>query len=235
MKEEIKSALLFLKSEEKAKLKSRYFKGKEGEYGAGDTFIGLSNPEVQAICKEYREKLTVYDLTTLIQDPIHEFRFAALTILVWKYKKAKTWEEKTEIVDFYLKNINYINNWDLVDCSCHFILGPYYFDKKEYSVLLKLAKSDHLWSERIAVISSLYFIRNGYYTFTFEVVTLLLEHNHDLIHKANGWMLREIWKREGKEVVEDFIKTNIRKMPRTTLRYAIEKMEDVERKQFLNL
>lgn len=235
MKEEIKSALLFLKNEEKAMLKSRYFKGKEGEYGAGDIYIGLTNPEVQAICKEFREEISVLDLTTLIQDPIHEFRFAALTILVWKYKKAKTWEAKTEIVDFYLKSIKYINNWDLVDCSSHFILGPYYFEKKDYSVLIELAKSEHLWSERISVISSLYFIRNASYSFTFEVLTILLEHPHDLIHKANGWMLREIWKRDGKEEVENFIKTNIRKMPRTTLRYAIEKMEEVERKQFLYL
>lgn len=235
MYQSVKNDLLFLSNPVKAISKAKYFKNGKGEYAEGDVFIGLTNPEVHQICKHYRDLVNLADIEMLIKDEIHEVRFTALTLLVLKYKKLKKLEDKTDFVNLYLQNIPYINNWDLVDCSSMFILGPYYFETKDNSVLENLAKTSHLWSERIAIISTHYYIRQGDFALTFELAELLLNHKHDLIHKAIGWMIREIWSKGGRDEVEEFLTENIRVIPRTALRYAIEKMEEHERKYFLSL
>jgi 3-methyladenine DNA glycosylase AlkD len=235
MYQSVKNDLLFLSNPEKAISKAKYFKSGKGEYAEGDVFIGLTNPEVHQICKHYRDLVNLEDIEMLIKDEIHEVRFAALTLLVLKYKKLKKLKEKTDFVNLYLRNIPYINNWDLVDCSSMFILGPYCYETRDNSVLENLANIGHLWSERIAIISTHYYIRQGDFSLTFKLAEMLLNHKHDLIHKAVGWMLREIWSKGGREEVEEFLTENIRVIPRTALRYAIEKMEEHERKYFLSL
>lgn len=235
MYQSVKNDLLFLSNPEKAISKAKYFKNGKGEYAEGDVFIGLTNPEVHQICKHYRDLVNLEDIEMLIKDEIHEVRFTALTLLVLKYKKLKSLNEKADYVALYLLNIPYINNWDLVDCSSMFILGPYYYETKDNSILEDLAKTGHLWSERIAIISTHYYIRQGDFALTFKLTKMLLNHKHDLIHKAVGWMLREIWSKGGREEVEEFLTENIRVIPRTALRYAIEKMEEHERKYFISL
>lgn len=231
----VKNDLLFLSNPVKAAAKAKYFKNGKGEYAEGDVFIGLTNPEIHQICKHYRDLVSLEDIEMLIKDEIHEVRFTSLTLLVLKYKKLKKLEEKATCVALYLRNIPYINNWDLVDCSSMYILGPYYFEKKDNSALENLAKSGHLWSERIAIISTHYYIRQGDFALTFKFAEMFLNHKHDLIHKAVGWMLREIWSKGGSVEVEEFLIKHIKTMPRTALRYTIEKMEDHERKYFLSL
>jgi 3-methyladenine DNA glycosylase AlkD len=235
MHESLKSDLLFLSNPEKAVLKAKYFKTGEGEYAEGDIFIGLTNPEVHQICKHYRDLISLGGIEVLLKDEIHEVRFAALTLLVLKYKKLKSVMDKKSFVEVYLRNIPWINNWDLVDCSSMYILGPYFFEKNDNAVLENLAKSGHLWSERIAIISTNYHIRQSSFDLTFKFAKMLIHHKHDLIHKAIGWMLREIWGKGGKNEVEAFLEEHISVIPRTALRYAIEKMEEQERKYFLNL
>jgi 3-methyladenine DNA glycosylase AlkD len=154
----------------------------------------------------------------------------ALDILKYRYEEGDQ-EQRKEIVDIYLDGIEYVNNWDLVDLSAPYILGDYLLNR-EKDILYKLAKSNNLWSQRIAIIATLTFIKEGKYEDTLKISQLLLNHNHDLIHKAVGWMLREIWKREP-SVTEGFIKKHYENIPRTTLRYAIERMEEAERQKFL--
>ncbi|MCP9770699.1 DNA alkylation repair protein [Lacihabitans sp. LS3-19] len=235
MYETILKDILFLGNPDKAQSKAKYFKNGKGEYGEGDVFVGLTNPETHQISKHYKNLATFDDLQKLIENQIHEVRFVALTILVLQIKKAKTENEIERFVEFYFKNLKYVNNWDLVDCSCMHILGPYFYEKTDKSKLYKLAKSGDLWSERISIITTFYFIRKGNFTDTFKISDILIHHKHDLIHKATGWMLREVWQKGGKEKVEFYIRENIKIMPRTMLRYAIEKMEEMERKSFLNL
>lgn len=225
----LENELLEAASPERALLMSRFFKTGKGEYGEGDVFIGLSNPTVQGICKKYTS-LSLDDLQEIIESPRHEFRFAALTILVKKYQKNKA--ERQAIFEFYLKNVQYINNWDLVDCSCRDIVGAYLMDK-DRSLLDEMAQVPHLWTQRIAMVSTWYFIRENQFEDTLRIAQLLLSHPHDLIHKAVGWMLREAWKRGGQEEVEYFLIENIRQVPRTALRYAIEKLPEERRKEFL--
>lgn len=235
MHNSVKKDILFLGNPEKAASKAKYFKNGKGEYGEGDVYIGLTNPEIHEVAKHYKSLVSLVDLDVLIKDEIHEIRFVALTILVLQMKKLKKESEIEEYAKFYIKNIPYINNWDLVDCSAMHILGPYFFQKTDKSKLYDLAKSGHLWSERIAIITTFYFLRKGDFEDTFKICDILISHKHDLIHKACGWMLREIWQKGGKEEVEEYLRNNINKIPRTMLRYAIEKMEEIERKSFLNM
>lgn len=230
-----KNQLIKLSNPQKALEKSKFFKTKKGQYGEGDQFIGLTNGQIQELSKKFKDELSLNDLNNLMKDPIHEIRFAALTVMVLKYKKVKNENYKIEIVDLFLENVEYINNWDLVDCSSYFILGPYFLSKTDKKILFDLAKSGHLWSERIAIVCTLHFIRNNHFQTTFEISDILLTNENDLIHKAMGWMLREIWKKGGNEVVEMYLKKNIKAIARTTLRYAIEKMPEVKRKEFLKL
>ena len=217
---------------ERAKASAWFFKTGEGQYGEGDVFIGITNPDLRAICKKYNA-LTVNELQKLLDSPIHEYRFAALAILVEQMKKSKG-DNRQNIYDFYLANTHQINNWDLVDCSARDIVGAYLIDKNR-SILYDMACTDHLWTQRIAIIATWYFINYKQFYDTLKISEILLSHKHDLIHKAIGWMLREAWKKGGNEQVEDFLEKNIGRMPRTALRYAIEKMTDERKKYFMKL
>ncbi|MBB6004851.1 DNA alkylation repair protein [Arcicella rosea] len=227
----LKQVLLNLANPERAIQTARFFKTGEGQYGEGDIFIGITNPEVRTLVKEFWKVITLADIQILLDDKIHEFRFTGLMILVEKFQKTKSEEERSEIVDFYLSNVSKINNWDLVDCSCYKILGEFLLNK-DRQVLYDLAASKHLWSERIAVVSTIAFIRKGQFLDCFKLSEYFLNHPHDLMHKACGWMLREIGKRD-ELALEEFLEENLSKMPRTMIRYAIEKMDEKKRLSYL--
>jgi len=223
----IKKDLQKLANPKQAKLLQRFFKTGKGEYGEGDIFLGIKVPEQRKIAKKYSD-LTLKYIQELLSSKIHEHRLVALFILVDKYKQAKN---KKELVDFYLKNTKYINNWDLVDLSAPNIVGDYLLDKDK-SILYKLAKSDNLWEKRIAVLATFAFIKDNQFEDAFKISEILLKDNHDLIHKAVGWMLREIGKRN-LEAEERFLNNHYKKMPRTMLRYAIERFPESKRKYYL--
>ena len=226
----LKQALLQLENPEKAILSTRYFKTGKGQYGEGDIFIGLSNPQVQALVKEHWKLTDMADIQELINDRIHELRFAGLLVLVVKFPKSSPFQQQ-EIADFYVKNVQQINNWDLVDCSAYKILGKFLLNQHR-QILYDLANSEHLWSERIAVVSCLEFIRNKQFSDTFNLSEKFLSHKHDLMHKACGWMLREVGKRD-ELALEEFLEQHLENMPRTMLRYAIERMEEGKRLGYL--
>jgi len=209
-----------------------FFKTGEGQYAAGDRFIGVIVPEQRKVAKKYYIEATYADLKILLQSPIHEHRYTALEILVMKYQKlAKTEFIKQEIVDFYLANLSGVNNWDLVDTSASYILGAFLCDKPK-DVLYKLAKSENLWQERIAVVSTMYFINSSDFADILALAKQFLTHKHDLIHKSVGWMLREVGKKD-RLVLDKFLKENSGQMPRTMLRYAIEKHDEKTRQAIL--
>lgn len=213
----------------KAEISQRFFKTGKGEYGEGDIFLGLTVPQQRQIAKKFTN-LTLDNLQKTLSSKIHEFRLTALIILASKYKKANL-KEKKGIVDFYLKNTKVINNWDLVDLSAPKILGDWLLDKDE-SVLYQLAKSKNLWKRRIAIMSTFAFICQNRFEETLKIAEVLLNDRYDLIHKAVGWMLREIGKRDlAKE--DFFLKKHFPKMPRVMLLYAIEKFPDSRRKFYL--
>ncbi len=217
----------------KAKNYARFFKTGKGEYGEGDNFLGVVVPNQRQIAVKYKD-LSLVDLQKLLSSNIHEYRLTALFILVSQYKQFKKDKEKRGvIIKFYLKNTKNINNWDLVDSSAHYILGDYLLDKKDRSILYKLAKSKNLWERRIAIISTFAFIRARQFDNTIKISEILLKDKHDLIHKAVGWMLREVGKRN-KKVEEGFLQKYYRQMSRTMLRYAIEKLPENERKRYLD-
>lgn len=214
---------------EKAKVYLRFFKTGEGHYGEGDQFIGLTVPEQRKIAQKYID-IQVQNLTPLITSPIHEHRLTALLILTYKYKKADE-DTKKEIYEFYMKNYPSINNWDLVDVTAPNIVGEYLLDRKsKRRILYEFATSDHLWKKRIAIISTFTFIKNEDFQDTINIAEILLEDKHDLIHKAVGWMLREMGKRNEKKLL-DFLDKHYRVMPRTMLRYSLERL-DQEKKEF---
>lgn len=216
-----------LRNNEKAKTLERFFKTGKGEYGEGDRFLGIVVPTLRKVAKEYSE-LSLSDLQKLLSSKIHEYRLTALFILVAKYKKT---ESKKKIVDFYLKNTENINNWDLVDLSAPNILGDYLIDRDK-DILLMLAKSSNLWERRIAVLSTFSFIKRNNFRDSLKIAEILINDKHDLIHKAVGWMLREVGKRD-LETEEDFLNEHYKKMPRTCLRYAIEKFDETKRRSYL--
>lgn len=225
----IEKILLGYKNLAKAKILSRYFKTGPGEYGEGDIFLGITVSDQRKIIKDF-VALSHKDLQRLLNSKYHEFRLSALLILVKKYQKADT-PDKKKIVDFYLKNIKNINNWDLVDVTCYHILGEYLFDK-DRKIIYELAGSKNIWSRRISIISTFYFIKKNDLNDVFKLAQILLKDEHDLMHKAVGWMLREAGKRDVARL-EKFLIKNIEKIPRTTLRYAIEKFPEKKRKFLL--
>lgn len=218
------------KNKKKDEILSKFFKTGKGQYGEGDIFWGLTVPVSRKIAMKYKD-LSVSEINLLLKHKVHEVRLIGLMILVWKYKHSSK-KEQEKIVKFYLKNTKYINNWDLVDLSSHYILGDYLINQKEKTILLKLAKSKNLWEQRIAIVSTYALIRKGELDFTFKISKMFLGHDHDLIHKASGWMLREAGKKDEK-ALKKFLDENISKMPRTMLRYAIEKFPQNVRLEYL--
>lgn len=204
-----------------------YFKTGPGQYGEGDKFLGITTPQMRVLSHKYRD-LPLPENAALITSKYHEERSVAVQILVSQYPKCPK-----EIFDFYLAHTKYINNWDLVDISAPKIVGDYEFSHPS-DLLAKLAHSPGLWERRIAIISTLYFLIHGKNQPTFEISKILLNDKQDLIHKAVGWMLRESAKRIDQQAVEDFLKENYSRLPRTTLRYAIERFPEKKRKQYLS-
>ncbi|MFA5992646.1 MAG: DNA alkylation repair protein [Candidatus Pacearchaeota archaeon] len=229
---ELRKELKSMANSQKAKDLQRFFKTGKGDYGEGDIFLGVVVPEQRKITKKYAQ-LNLEDIRNLLYSKIHEERLIALLILVDKYKKSNNESEKRKIFDFYLANSRNINNWDLVDLSAPNIVGDFLLNRKdERKILYKLAKSENIWERRIAVLATFTFIRNHDFEDSLNLSESLLKDEHDLIHKAVGWMLREIGKRD-ENVLEEFLKRYYEKMPRTMLRYSIEKFSKERRQKYL--
>ena len=222
MLDKLKTELKSLANPEQAKILQRFFKTGEGGYGEGDIFLGIKVPVQRQIAKKY--DLELDEIQDLLNSDIHEHRLVGLLVLMNK-------DGKKEVFDFYLNNSKRINNWDLVDISAPKVVGDFLLegDKK---IIYDLAQSNNLWEKRIAIISTFAFIRKEQFDDTLAIAEILLNDSHDLIHKAVGWMLREIGKKNI-DVLEDFLKKHYNNMPRTMLRYAIERFEEEKRKRYL--
>ncbi|HMK57162.1 MAG TPA: DNA alkylation repair protein [Dissulfurispiraceae bacterium] len=229
MIDNIKAELAALGNPVKADFLPRFFKAHPGGYAEGDIFIGISVPDIRAVAKKYRG-LSLAQVKKLLRSGIHEHRLAALLILTDRFLRAGE-DERAKIVQFYLDNLSRVNNWDLVDLSADKLLGAYLIDRDK-TVLYELCDSGRLWNQRVAIMSTFHFIRKGRFGDTFRLAERLLRHKHDLIHKAVGWMLREVGKRD-RGAEERFLKKHYKTMPRTMLRYAIEKFETEERSAYL--
>ena len=214
----------------RAKLLQGFFKTGKGEYGYGDIFLGITVPEIRKLAKKNSDA-GILIVEQLIKSKIHESRLLAILILVERYRRASDSEKRT-IARFYLSHRQYINNWDLIDLSAHKIIGHYLLDKPK-SILYKLVVSKNIWDRRIAVLSTFYFIKNNKFGDSLKMAKILLSDDHDLIQKATGWMLREIGKRSTK-TEEEFLKKYYKIMPRTMLRYAIERFPEKRRLAYLN-
>lgn len=226
---DIKNQLIAFGNAEKAAHSLYFFKTGKGQYGEGDKFIGITLPEMRAVLKSYKN-LPLGELETLLIDEIHECRLCALLILVNQFKRA---DEVTRgiIVSFYLSHTKYVNNWDLVDLSSSVILGEWLVDK-DRSILYDLSKSNSLWEQRIAIVSTMTFIRQNDFKDALLLSEIYLTHKHDLIHKASGWMLREVGKRD-EGALTGFLDIHHKQMPRTMLRYSIEKLSPEQKKHYM--
>jgi 3-methyladenine DNA glycosylase AlkD len=220
-----KAVLKGIASPDQAAAAMRFFKTAPGEYGEGDVFIGVTVPQVRKVARGCRG-MDPGEIEVLLQSPIHEERLLALIVMVEAAKK-----EPTAIHTLYLRNIRFVNNWDLVDTSAPALVGAYLFDKPR-RLLATLAKSANLWERRIAIIATLSFIRHNQFDDTLKIAGMLLKDRHDLIHKATGWMLREVGNRD-ETVLQAFLAEHAARMPRTMLRYAIEKFPPDERRAYL--
>jgi 3-methyladenine DNA glycosylase AlkD len=215
----------------KAVILQRFFKTGPGEYGEGDVFLGIMVPQSRQVAKKYIG-LPLQQVNALLGSNIHEERLVALLILVYKYAHASV-KEKSDIARFYLDNLKQINNWDLVDLSAPIILGSFLMEN-DRSVLYRLAKSDNIWERRVAILATMQFIKNGEFSDTLKLARILLRDDHDLIHKAVGWMLREVGKRD-LALEEAFLDKHYRVMPRTALRYAIERLPERKKRRYMKI
>ena len=221
----ITNRLQALSDAEKREIFPKFFKAGKGEYGEGDRFLGVTVPNIRAIAKLHKD-ISIEEIRELLQSEWHEVRLCALIIMVEKSKK-KDEALRKELFNLYLSQTKRINNWDLVDLSCRFIIGEYLLDKSR-DILYQLAQSPLLWDNRIAIVSTYAFIRKGQLEDTYALSDLMMQHPHDLMHKAIGWMLREAGKRNP-ERLYDYVMSHRADMPRTMLRYAIEKFSPKER------
>jgi len=219
-----------LGSEEKRKVLMRFFKTKPGEYGENDEFLGIPVPITKSVCKAVGIT-SIETIEELLHSSIHEIRFSALLLLIARYKKMN--EERNELVKFYLNNTTYINNWDLVDLSAPDIIGNYLLSNPT-DILYELIKSKQIWERRIAMVSTLTLIRKNRLDDTLRLAKLALEDKEPLINKATGWMLREVGK-HNEPLLLKFLDENSKKMSRTTLRYAIEKLSPEKRQHYMKL
>ncbi|WP_313098492.1 DNA alkylation repair protein [Epilithonimonas sp.] len=216
----------------KAEIMQTFFKTGKGEYGENDLFIGVTVPDQRSVAKEFYKTITLDELIELLSSKIHEHRLTALLMLVYKFEKTKDKIGQKEIIDFYLKHIKYINNWDLVDTSCYKILGRYCFENQDSKILESLSDSDDMWEKRMAIVATMHHIKKGKFELTKTFALKNLKHPHDLMHKANGWLLREMGKMNETELL-DFLNLHYKEMPRTCLRYAIEKLDEELRQNYL--
>ncbi len=224
--QDIRSQLEILKNEERRLTNSSFFKTGKGQYSEHDQFMGVRVPQLRVIAKDFKA-LALTELQTLISSSFNEERLLALIILENQYQS----DNEALIYNFYLSNITQVNNWNLVDQSAHNILGRYLFNRDK-KLLFQLAESSSIWERRIAIVATWHFIRKGQFDDTIKIAQILLNDEHDLIHKATGWMLREMGKMD-KEPLLEFLKQYSAQMPRTMLRYAIEKFPQDQRKEFL--
>jgi 3-methyladenine DNA glycosylase AlkD len=221
-------------TKEKAAFLPRFFKTGKGEYGEGDRFHGVVVPDQRKVANKFSSTTSKEVIIELLHSPFHEERLTGVFILCNKFNEAQKTGKEKEWYDLYLTMADRVNNWDLVDASAHIIVGQYLEDK-DRSILYKLAKENSLWKNRIAVVATWHFIRkNSDLKDILQLSEIMLTHKHDLMHKATGWMLREGWKKDAKQI-EKFLDKFATQMPRTMLRYAIEKMEETKRKGYLNL
>jgi 3-methyladenine DNA glycosylase AlkD len=247
LRERIIRDLKKVSSRERATNATRFFKTGKGEYGEGDLFIGIRTPEIRKISKKYLGDLKLGDLDFFLHNKIHEYRLFALITLTYMYHRtgrikdcSKRKEQREKIYKYYLENKRWINNWDLVDVSAPKIVGAFLKEKyegreeKDRSILYELVKSNNLWEQRIAIVSTYTFIKEGDFKEILEFSKQLISHEHDLIHKALGWMLREVGKKD-ETVLKTFLEDYANKMPRTMLRYSIERLNEKEREKYLSM
>ncbi|MDR0291320.1 MAG: DNA alkylation repair protein [Elusimicrobium sp.] len=230
IKEKIEKDLAAAACAKDAVFLQRFFKTGKGQYGEGDIFIGVRAPQNRAVAKKYFKEISLKDTEQLLHSPVHEHRVCALSVLRLKFENSGA-QEQEKIVKLYLKNTRRINNWDLVDMSAAYILGPWFYGKN-LDAIYKLADSKFLWEERIAVLASFHFIRQKDFALTLDLCKKFLTHKHDLMHKATGWMLREAGKRDIKPLLS-FLDAHAAKMPRTMLRYSVEKLPQNLRKKYM--
>lgn len=225
--EHVREALRALHDPARALGSARFFKTGKGQYGEGDRFLGVTVPVQRTVARAHRG-LPLPEIEALLASAIHEERLTALFVLVDAYEGGDD-TTKRACFDLYLRNLAWVNNWDLVDASAHLIVGDWLLTR-DRRILRKLARSKILWERRVAMIATLAFIRAGESEDAFAIATLLLGDTHDLMHKAVGWMLREVGKRAGEDTLRAFLKEHAAEMPRTALRYAIEHFSEAERK-----
>ncbi len=228
---QLRIELLDLEDREKGVFLQRFFKTGKGEYAENDKFLGISVPNQRILATKYKN-LTIRELQTLLSSEIHEERLVALLILTFQYKKGDTASKKL-IVDFYLKNTKFVNNWDLVDLSADKILGEYLLEQDK-SILVKLSRSKSMWERRISIIATFAFIKRGDAKWTLKIAKELISDKNDLIQKATGWMLREVGKRVSRDIELEYLNKNYKKMGRTALRYSIEHFPEELRLAYLH-
>ena len=233
-KSQLYTSIVDLRDEAQAVNLARFFKTGPGQYGEGDVFLGLKVPVTRQVVKRLWRTCTFADLEECVGSQFHEVRLAALLVLVQIFQHAKNNPlEQQRCVDFYLSHTLYINNWDLVDLSCYEVVGAWLLDKADRHLLYELASEGHsLWEQRIAMVSCMAFVRQGQFDDCLAIADRLMGHPHDLIHKAVGWLLREVGKRD-RQLLVDYLAPRYRTMPRTTLRYAIEHFPPEIRKDYL--
>jgi 3-methyladenine DNA glycosylase AlkD len=217
---------------EQAAFLQGFFKTGKGQYAEGDVFLGIKVPQTRAAIKAYKN-MPLQEIKILLYSGFHEIRLAGFLLLVEQFKKTKSAGERKQIYDFYLEHARQANNWDLVDMSCRDIVGGYLLSKEDRGILDKLAASPNLWEQRISIISTWMFIKHLEFEDALRISEKLLPHRHDLIHKAVGWMLREVGKKD-KEVLIIFLEEHSTGMSRTSLRYAIEHFSPEERQKYMN-
>lgn len=226
---DLRSALRRMSAPKKAAVLQRFFKTGPGEYAEGDRFLGLTVPRIRGLAREYRE-IPLPGVRSLIASPIHEERLLGLLLLIDRYRRAGPAEQE-RLYRLYLRSFRHINNWDLVDATAEHVVGPYLAGRGKGPLYL-WARSKHLWTRRIAILSTFHYIKQNRFAETLEVARILRDDPHDLIHKAVGWMLREVGKRDLSCEVR-FLDAHYRKMPRTMLRYAIERFPERKRRAYL--
>ena len=230
--ETIRKELKRMSDPAKAKVLAGFFKTGEGEYGEGDVFLGVTVPKIRTLTKKFRT-LELDEVVKLLKSPVHEERLTALLLMVSKFQRTDE-SERGKICETYLEHTKWINNWDLVDLSAEKIVGPWY-EGRDRTVLIRLARSPSIWERRIAILSTFHYIKRGYPAETLRIAKILLKDRHDLIHKAVGWMLREVGKRCARAVEERFLKEHAAIMPRTMLRYAVERFPEPLKRHYMEI
>ncbi len=215
-----------------AAVQLRFFKTGKGQYGEGDRFLGVTLPQTRRVVKEFFMRADWKDLEKLFASKWHEARACAVLILVAKFEKAQTEKERREIFDFYVVHLPRANNWDLIDISTYKIIGAYLADKEDKSILFKLAQSENLWEQRAAIVSTMFLVKRGEFGPTLTLAEQFFTHEHDLMHKSTGWLLREVGKKN-ECVLCKFLNKHAARMPRTMLRYSIEKLSPAQKKMYM--